>query len=72
MLRLIERNVRVPDKVLGDIRSLISACLLGERGFLQLVDRYDAAFSTAPIPAPSSPGGHLAPEAIFVDTSTTA
>ncbi len=38
MLRLIERNVRVPDKVLGDIRSLISACLLGEREFLKLVD----------------------------------
>jgi N-methylhydantoinase B len=44
MLRLIERNVRVPDKVLGDIRSLISACLLGERGFLQLQDRYGDAF----------------------------
>ena len=38
MLRLLERNVRVPDKVLGDVRSLVSACLLGERGFLKLFD----------------------------------
>ncbi|MGE0725701.1 MAG: hydantoinase B/oxoprolinase family protein [Alphaproteobacteria bacterium] len=40
LFRLIERNVRVPDKVLGDIRSLIAACGQGERGILDLVGRY--------------------------------
>ncbi|WP_374441355.1 hydantoinase B/oxoprolinase family protein [Stella sp.] len=42
LFRLIERNVRVPDKVLGDIRSLIAACNQGERGILDLVERYGA------------------------------
>jgi N-methylhydantoinase B len=40
MLRLIERNVRVPDKVLGDIRSLIAACRVGEREFIKLTEHY--------------------------------
>ncbi|MEO5700360.1 MAG: hydantoinase B/oxoprolinase family protein [Casimicrobiaceae bacterium] len=40
MLRLIERNVRVPDKVLGDIRSLVAACVVGEREMIKLADRY--------------------------------
>lgn len=43
LFRLIERNVRVPDKVLGDIRSLIAACIVGERGLARLVERYGAA-----------------------------
>jgi N-methylhydantoinase B len=43
MFRLIERNVRVPDKVLGDIRSLIAACGVGEREFIRLVQRYGAS-----------------------------
>ena len=42
MFRLIECNVRVPDKVLGDIRSLIAACCVGEREFIKLVERYGA------------------------------
>ena len=40
MFRLIQRNVRVPDKVLGDVRSLVAACLVGEREFIQLAQRY--------------------------------
>lgn len=40
MFRLIARNVRVPDKVLGDIRSLIAACAVGEREFIRLAQRY--------------------------------
>ena len=43
MFRLLERNVRVPDKVLGDVRSLISACMIGEREILKLCDRYGVA-----------------------------
>jgi N-methylhydantoinase B len=42
MFRLIERNVRVPDKVLGDIRSLIAACVVGEREMIKLALRYGA------------------------------
>ena len=42
MFRLIERNVRVPDKVLGDIRSLVAACIVGEREMQSLVERYGA------------------------------
>jgi N-methylhydantoinase B len=40
MFRLIERNVRVPDMVLGDIRSLIAACIVGERELIKLNERY--------------------------------
>ena len=43
MFRLIERNVRVPDKVLGDIRSLVAACVVGEREMIKLIDRYGPA-----------------------------
>jgi len=43
MERLIEKNVRVPDKVLGDIRSLVAACVVGEREMLKLAQRYGAA-----------------------------
>lgn len=40
MFRILERNVRVPDKVLGDVRSQISACSTGEKGLLELVEEY--------------------------------
>jgi N-methylhydantoinase B len=43
MFRLIARNVRVPGKVLGDIRSLVSACTVGEREFVKLAERYGIA-----------------------------
>jgi N-methylhydantoinase B len=37
---IIEKNVRVPVKVLGDIRAEVAATRVGERAFLQLVERY--------------------------------
>jgi N-methylhydantoinase B len=43
MFRLIAKNVRVPDKVLGDIRSLVAACTVGEREFIALAQRYGHA-----------------------------
>jgi N-methylhydantoinase B len=43
MFRLIQRNVRVPDKVLGDVRALVAACVVGEREFLKLAQRYGVA-----------------------------
>jgi N-methylhydantoinase B len=36
----IDRNVRVPRQVLGDVRSQVAACRTGERGYLQLIERY--------------------------------
>ena len=38
--RIIEKNVRIPDKVLGDLQSLITACRFGERDLLRLVNEY--------------------------------
>jgi N-methylhydantoinase B len=40
LLRIIERNVRVPDVVIADIRALISATLLGERQLLKLITKH--------------------------------
>ena len=39
---LIERNVRVPVKVMGDIRAQLAACTIAERQFAELLDRYGA------------------------------
>jgi N-methylhydantoinase B len=37
---ILEKNVRVPDKVLGDVRAQIAALHMGERDFLHLVQEY--------------------------------
>lgn len=42
VLRFVEKNVRVPKKVLGDLRAQVSACHGAERGLLRLVARYGA------------------------------
>lgn len=41
LLRIIEHNVRVSDRVMGDVRSQISSLMGGEREFLKLLDQYD-------------------------------
>ena len=33
LLSIIRKNVRVPDKVLGDLRAQVAACHIGEKGF---------------------------------------
>ena len=38
--RILEKNVRVPDKVLGDVQALLAAVRFGERDLLRLVDDY--------------------------------
>jgi len=43
LIAMLETNVRVPHKVLGDLRAQISACHRGEQGFLELMRRYDPA-----------------------------
>ena len=42
LFRIIEKNVRVPDMVLGDLEAQISACGIGEHGFQELAERYGA------------------------------
>lgn len=37
---ILSANVRVPDKVLGDVKAQVSACLVGEREFKSLFERY--------------------------------
>ena len=37
LVRLIEKNVRVPVRVFGDLRAQLSACHIAERQFLDLV-----------------------------------
>ena len=40
VLRIIEGNVRVPHKVLGDLRAQRLGCLDGERRFVRIIERY--------------------------------
>ncbi|WP_099363659.1 hydantoinase B/oxoprolinase family protein [Fredinandcohnia onubensis] len=40
LFSIIERNVRVPELVIGDLRAQHAACVVGEREFLKLVERY--------------------------------
>src|SRR5207249_4417246 len=42
LFRLFEKNVRVPVRVLGDIRAQLSACNIAEEAFLRLVHRQGA------------------------------
>lgn len=39
---IVAANVRLPDKVLGDIRAQMAACLVGEREFRELFSRHGA------------------------------
>ena len=39
---LIEKNVRIPIQVFGDLRAQLAACHIGERQFLELIERYGA------------------------------
>jgi N-methylhydantoinase B len=43
LLAIVGVNVRVPDKVLGDLKAQMAACAAGERGMLTLLKRYGAA-----------------------------
>jgi N-methylhydantoinase B len=42
MLRFVRDNIRYPDAAMGDMRSQLAACRLGERRFVELLDRYGA------------------------------
>ena len=47
LFRLIEKNVRIPDRVFGDLRAQLAACHIAERAFLELVERHGVATVTA-------------------------
>ncbi len=40
ILKMIRDNIRYPDAAMGDLRSQLAACRLGERRFCELLDRY--------------------------------
>jgi len=40
LFRLIEKNVRVPVRVLGDMRSQLAACHIAEAAFLRLIEQH--------------------------------
>jgi N-methylhydantoinase B len=43
LFRLIEKNVRVPDRVFGDLRAQLAACHIAETAFLRLLERHGVA-----------------------------
>src|SRR5580704_6930290 len=45
--RIIERNTRQPVQMLGDLKAQVAACVAGERGYLEILDRYGA--DTVPV-----------------------
>ena len=42
IFEILRANVRVPTKVIGDIRAQLAACHTGEREYLSLIERYGA------------------------------
>ena len=46
LFALIEKNVRVPVKVFGDLRAQLAACHIAERQFLELVRRHGSDMTT--------------------------
>ena len=40
LIAIIEKNVRLPIKVFGDLRAQLAACHIAERQFLELIERY--------------------------------
>tara|TARA_R110002126_G_scaffold25171_7_gene86431 strand:- start:835 stop:2568 length:1734 start_codon:yes stop_codon:yes gene_type:complete len=42
LIKLIEKNVRLPDRVIGDLRAQFAACRTGARELGKLADRYGA------------------------------
>ena len=40
LLDIIKMNVHIPDRAMGDLRAQVSAVKTGERGFIELLERY--------------------------------
>src|SRR5262249_15054283 len=43
LFALLEKNVRAPGRVLGDMRAPLARCHIGEEAFLRLVERHGSA-----------------------------
>lgn len=41
LLKILAKNTRMPVQLLGDVRAQLAACAVGERGYLQLLKRYE-------------------------------
>ncbi len=64
VFELLRANVRVPDKVLGDLRAQIAAARTGERGLMRLTDRYGVSAVRRHMDALIDHSEHLAREEI--------
>jgi len=42
VIRIIEKNTRQPVEVIGDLRAQVAACRAGERGLIEILERYGA------------------------------
>ena len=42
LLKLVEKNTRLPIQVIGDLRAQLAACEAGEKGFVGLLEKYGA------------------------------
>ncbi len=40
VFEILEKNVRLPEKVLGDLRAQLAATVTGERGYLEMAERH--------------------------------
>src|SRR6202022_1205242 len=49
LLRILAKNVRIPDIVLGDLRAQEASCHVGEAGLLKLARRYGRDVLTATV-----------------------
>ena len=83
LFTMIEKNVRLPVKVFGDLRAQLAACHIAERQFLELVRRYGAEtvqalhagshrLRRAPDPRRHSPSCLMASTALKIGSMTTA
>jgi N-methylhydantoinase B len=45
LIRIIEKNVRLPDRVIGDLKAQYAACRVGERELGKLVSKFGAALT---------------------------
>ncbi len=43
LLRILEKNTRMPVQLIGDIRAQLAACAVGERGYRALLAKYGAS-----------------------------
>ena len=58
---ILAANVRVPEKVIGDVKAQVAACLTGERAFQASARTAPPSPSTSPSPSPAHPSPSTGP-----------